>query len=352
MKAIDFFCGGGGMTCGLRQAGINVIAGVDFDIDAKETYEANNIGAKFVYADVSKLEKDYFEREMDVHRNDDELILVGCSPCQFYSIIRSSKEKSKASKDLLLQFQRFIEYYNPGYVLVENVPGIITNKESVLPQFLEFLENHGYGAPNSRTCKFEVINMKDYGVPQNRRRFSLIATRLDREVRLPEKIQHPKTVREAIGDVHRFEPIEAGHRDDNKRRNHSAINMSPLNLERLSRTPHDGGSRLAWSKDKRLQLNCYKGKDKSFCDVYGRIHWDQPSPTITTKFLSISNGRFGHPEQDRGLSVREGATLQSFPASYVFKTESLGTAAKLIGNAVPPKYAKKLGEVILGEGNG
>ncbi|MBO4830627.1 MAG: DNA cytosine methyltransferase [Fibrobacter sp.] len=347
MKAIDFFCGGGGMTCGLRQAGINVIAGVDFDIDAKETYEANNIGAKFVYADVSKLEKDYFEREMDVHRNDDELILVGCSPCQFYSIIRSSKEKSKASKDLLLQFQRFIEYYNPGYVLVENVPGIITNKESVLPQFLEFLENHGYGAPNSRTCKFEVINMKDYGVPQNRRRFSLIATRLDREVRLPEKIQHPKTVREAIGDVHRFEPIEAGHRDDNKRRNHSAINMSPLNLERLSRTPHDGGSRLAWSKDKRLQLNCYKGKDKSFCDVYGRIHWDQPSPTITTKFLSISNGRFGHPEQNRGLSVREGAVLQSFPMTYVFKTESLGTAAKLIGNAVPPRYARKLGEILL-----
>lgn len=347
MKAIDFFCGGGGMTCGLRQAGIDVIAGVDFDIDAKETYETNNRGAKFVYADVNKLETDYFEREMDVHRNDDELILAGCSPCQFYSIIRSSKEKSKASKDLLLQFQRFIEYYNPGYVLVENVPGIITNKESVLPQFLEFLENHGYGAPNSRTCKYEVINMSDFGVPQNRRRFSLIANRLGREVRLPEKSAHKRTVRDAIGNNERFAPIEAGHRDENKRRNHSAINMSPLNLERLSRTPHNGGSRLAWSDDERLQLNCYKGKDKSFCDVYGRIHWDLPSPTITTKFLSISNGRFGHPEQNRGLSVREGAALQSFPMGYVFKTESLGTAAKLIGNAVPPKYARKLGEVIL-----
>jgi DNA (cytosine-5)-methyltransferase 1 len=352
MRAIDFFCGGGGMTCGLRQAGIDVIAGVDFDIDAKETYEANNEGATFVHADVTKLPLNYFEKNMNVHRNDDELILAGCSPCQFYSIIRSSKEKSKASKDLLLQFQRFVEYYNPGYVLVENVPGIITNKETVLYDFLEFLEGHGYGAPNSRTCKYEIINMKDYGVPQSRRRFSLIATRLDREVNLPEKDERIRTVRDAIGDDRRFAPIEAGHRDENKRRNHSAINMSPLNLERLSRTPHDGGSRLAWSKDKRLQLNCYKGKDKSFCDVYGRIHWDLPSPTITTKFLSISNGRFGHPEQNRGLSVREGATLQSFPMGYVFKTESLGTAAKLIGNAVPPRYARKLGEIILGENDG
>lgn len=348
MKAIDFFCGGGGMTCGLRQAGIDVIAGVDFDSDAKETYEFNNHGATFVQADINKLPRDYFEKNMNVQRNDDELILVGCSPCQYYSIIRSSKEKSRASKDLLLQFQEFIAYYNPGYVLVENVPGIITNKESILPRFLQFLEEHGYGAPNTRTCKYKVINMKDYGIPQSRRRFSLIATRLDREVNLPETDHRERTVRDAIGNTDRFAVIDAGHRDENKARNHSAINLSPLNLERIGKTPHDGGSRLAWSKDKHLQLNCYKGKDHSFCDVYGRISWDKPSPTITTKFLSISNGRFGHPEQNRGLSVREGATLQSFPATYVFKTDSLGTAAKLIGNAVPPKYARKLGEIITG----
>ncbi len=340
------------MTYGLRQAGINVIAGVDFDLDAKATYEYNNRDSVFVRADINTLERDYFEKNFNVQRDDDELILVGCSPCQYYSIIRSSKEKSKASKDLLLQFQEFIEYYNPGYVLVENVPGIITNKDTILPQFLKFLEDHNYGAPNSRTCKYAVINMKDYGIPQSRRRFSLIATRLDREVHLPEHVANEKTVRDAIGNVQRFAPITAGHRDGDKRRNHSAINLSPLNLERLAHTPHDGGSRLAWSEDPHLQLKCYEGKDKSFCDVYGRISWNKPSPTITTKFLSISNGRFGHPEQDRGLSVREGAALQSFPASYVFKTDSLGTAAKLIGNAVPPKYAQKLGQVILELENG
>lgn len=347
MRAIDFFCGGGGMTCGLRQAGIDVIAGVDFDEAAKETYEANNEGAKFVTADINKLELDYFEKELGVCRNDDDLILVGCSPCQFYSIIRSSKEKSKASKDLLLQFQKFIEYYNPGYVLVENVPGIITNKETVLYEFLDFLEKHGYGAPKSKTCKYAIINMKDYGVPQSRRRFSLIATRLDREVYLPKKEAEEITVRDAIGDRRVYRRIEAGHRDADTKRFHSAIQLSEINLERIRNTSHDGGNRLEWSKNRHLQLKCYRGKDHSFCDVYGRIFWDRPSPTITTKFLSYSNGRFGHPEDDRGLSVREGATLQSFPWNYEFKTTRLEVAAKLIGNAVPPEYAKRLGQMIL-----
>ena len=137
-KAIDFFCGGGGMTCGLRQAGIEVIAGVDFDKDAKDTYEINNSGSVFVEANIRDLEENYFERKFSVKRNDDRLILIGCSPCQFYSIINTSKEKSQQSKDLLLEFQRFVKYYSPGYVLVENVPGITTNKHSVLPEFLEF----------------------------------------------------------------------------------------------------------------------------------------------------------------------------------------------------------------------
>ena len=144
LKAIDFFCGGGGMTCGLRQAGINVIAGVDFDKDAKETYEYNNPGTTYVHTDIRNLRTNYFERKFDIHQNDNSLILVGCSPCQFYSIINSDKNKSLKSKDLLRNFARFIEYYRPGYVLVENVPGITTNKESILPFFLSELDRFGY----------------------------------------------------------------------------------------------------------------------------------------------------------------------------------------------------------------
>lgn len=173
-KAIDFFCGGGGMTCGLRQAGINVIAGVDFDQDAKETYEYNNSGSVFIQTNIKNLRSNYFERKFGIQQNDDFLILVGCSPCQFYSIINTDKNKALKSKDLLKNFARFIEYYRPGYVLVENVPGIITNKDSILPYFLRKLEDLGYKNP-----VYKVVDMSYYGVPQSRRRFSLIATRLE-----------------------------------------------------------------------------------------------------------------------------------------------------------------------------
>ena len=124
-KAIDFFCGGGGMTCGLRQAGIDVIAGVDFDGNAKETYEFNNPGSTFIYKDIKNLWSNYFERNFDVSKYDDNLIMVGCSPCQYYSIINTDHSKAETSRSLLINFARFIEYYRPGYVLVENVPGIV-----------------------------------------------------------------------------------------------------------------------------------------------------------------------------------------------------------------------------------
>ena len=340
MKAIDFFCGGGGMTYGLRQAGIDVVAGVDFDNDAKETYETNNPGTKFINADVGKLDVSFFEKEMDVKKDDDQLVLVGCSPCQYYSLIRSSKEKSKKSKGLLLKFWKFIDYYNPGYVLVENVPGILDNKKTVLPEFLRKLRKKGY-----THIVQEVVNMKDYGVPQNRRRFSLIATRLNRELHLPEQTDAVLTVRDVLGEENGFEKISAGFVDSTEKF-HSTMKLSEKNLKRLKKTRKNGGTRLCWKDDPELQLPCYKGKDTSFLDVYGRMYWNKPAPTITTKFYSISNGRFAHPQENRGLSIREGATLQSFPADYKFCTSSLITAARLIGNAVPPAFAKKIGEVI------
>lgn len=339
MRAIDFFCGGGGMTCGLRQAGIDVIAGVDFDKDAKETYEYNNPGSTFVLADVNTLAEEYFETNFGIEINDDELILVGCSPCQFYSIINAPKDNAKGSKDLLLQFKRFVEYYNPGYVLVENVPGILTNKDTVLPEFLDFLAAHNY------TVVMKVINMKDYGVPQNRRRFSLIATRLERTISLPERDPNIKRFCDCLGPDNGFPKIDAGNNDKTDFA-HTTAGLLEKNRKRLAKTPKDGGTRMAWKDDPELQLKCYEGRDNSFKDVYGRMFWNQPSSTITTKFFNISNGRFAHPFEDRAISIREGAVLQSFPLNYVFKTESIATAAKLIGNAVPPEYARRVGLMI------
>ena len=339
-KAIDFFCGGGGMTCGLRQAGIDVIAGVDFDKNAKETYEFNNPGSVFVHKDVKKLRSNYFEKNLEVQKDDDHLIMVGCSPCQYYSIINTDHSKAELSKDLLMNFARFIEYYNPGYVLVENVPGIETNKETILPKFLKKLENLGY------TYVKDVVDMSQYGVPQSRKRFSLIATRLDGvKLRFPEKTITPKTVADVLGEKNGFPKISAGHKDTTDFQ-HTTAGLNEKSLKRMALTPHNGGSRLSWANQLELQLDCYIGKDDIFKDNYGRMWWDRPAPTITTKFFNISNGRFAHPDEDRAISIREGATLQTFPKEYVFKTNSIAGAARIIGNAVPCKYAKQLGQLI------
>ena len=347
LRAIDFFCGGGGMTNGLIQAGIDVIAGVDLDSEAKETYEANNHGAIFINADLNRLHTDYFEKKLGINRFDDDMIFVGCSPCQFYSIIRSSKEKSIKTKNLLLRFRRFVDYYRPGYLLIENVPGILTNKDSAWKEFFPFLEAAGYNNLATGNCKYDIVNMKDYGIAQNRKRFSLIATRLDRPVHLPEKDNEELHVSDIIRNEELYPRIEAGTRDTDKVRFHSTNSLSEINIRRIQRVHQDGGTRLDFKDDPELQLKCYEGKDNSFRDVYGRMFWDKPAPTITTKFLSISNGRFGHPEQNRGISIREGAALQSFPYEYRFETESNTTAARLIGNAVPPEYGKRLGQTVL-----
>jgi DNA (cytosine-5)-methyltransferase 1 len=343
-KAIDFFCGGGGMTCGLRLAGIHVLAGVDFDKEAKETYEINNSESTFILSDIRRLRTNYFEKKLGIGKNDDRLIFVGCSPCQFYSIINTDREKSEKSKNLLRNFARFIEYYNPGYVVVENVPGLKSNEKSILPEFLKFLEDKEY-----TVCE-KVIDLSYYGVPQSRKRFSLIASRVDKNIKLPEQEAEQSLLKNFIGKNNGFSKIPAGHKDKSVF-NHTTAGLKPICIERLAVTPHDGGDRFSWKDNPNLQLKCFIGKDNSFKDTYGRMFWNKPASTITTKFFSISNGRFAHPEEDRAISLREGATLQTFPKNYIFKTTNIATTAKLIGNAVPPEYAKRLGKVIINSKN-
>lgn len=344
-KAVDFFCGGGGMTCGLCQAQIDVIAGVDCDIAFKDTYECNNPHSRFIAMDINELSCDYFEKEFGLAKNDDTLIFVGCSPCQYYSIINTNRIKSIKTKDLLLSFARFVEYYRPGFIVVENVPGIVTNKYSILPEFIKKIHDLGYGITKNEIA-MEIVNMSSYGVPQNRKRFSLIATRVPGiEVHLPVKDKSVAILEDYIGEKNGFHKIYAGQKDTSDF-NHSCAKLSEVNLERIRRTRHNGGSRSDWAHDIDLQLLCYEGKDDKFIDNYGRMSWNKPAPTITTRFLSISNGRFGHPDEDRAISVREGATIQTFPKSYVFRTSSMSVAARMIGNAVPCEYARRIGETI------
>lgn len=337
MKAIDFFCSAGGVTCGFKQAGIDVIGGIDIDPLCKETYEKNN-NTKYLCADVSNLAVDSLITEFEIAKNDDQLIFVGCSPCQYYSNIKTDKKKSENTRLLLEDFQVFVDYYRPGYVYVENVPGLDKKSESPLGKFKLFLSDNGYVFDDG------VLNAKYYGVPQNRRRYMLVASRVVQHISLPEGVRNViTTVKDAIGDFQIYIPIEQGHFDDSSFI-HSSARLSDINLLRIKSTKHNGGDRRSWPR--KLWPKCYS-EHEGHTDVYGRMHWAKPSPTITTRFVSYSNGRYGHPEQDRAISLREGATLQSFPEDYIFYSKNQGTIAKMIGNAVPPRFAKAVGEVFI-----
>lgn len=346
LKAVDFFCSGGGMSYGMQEAGVKILAGIDIDISCKETYESNIKDAQFIYADVFELRETELEKKLLLKKNDDELILIGCSPCQFWSIINTDRKKSEKSKNLLIEFSRFVKYFMPGYVVVENVPGVLRRKEeSGLSSFIEWLKNAGY------KVYFEVHNVVDFGVPQNRKRFTLIANRITNIEIVPQKHGGlAKTVKDVIGIQNGFPTIEAGHRDESYFL-HSVPSLSDINKKRLKKVAKDGGNRLGFANDPELQLKCFIGKNDSFKDTFGRLWWNRPSPTITTKFFSISNGRFAHPEEDRALSLREGATLQSFPKNYKFISTSIAGIARMIGNAVPPKYAEAIGNAIMNSKN-
>ena len=336
LQAVDFFCSAGGVTCGFKRAGIHVLGGIDIDPVCELTYQNNN-NVKYLCSDVSNLDKEILAQIFKIKKNQDNLIFVGCSPCQYYSNIKTDKTHSEKTRLLLEDFQEFVDYYRPGYVFIENVPGLNTNSESPLGRFKDFLSANKYVFDDA------VVNAKYFGVPQNRRRYVLIATRVNAEIHLPKEDKKAiKTVQQAIGDFTKYRPIEAGTKD-NTGFIHTSAGLSEINKKRLSQVPLNGGSRIAWTDD--VQLACYKNHD-GHTDVYGRMCWEKPSPTITTRFCSLSNGRYGHPEQLRAISLREGATLQSFPEDYIFYSRNQSAIAKMIGNAVPPLLAKAIGDAI------
>ncbi|MGB7209129.1 MAG: DNA cytosine methyltransferase [Pyrinomonadaceae bacterium] len=340
-RAVDFFCSAGGMTAGFRKAGIDVLGGIDIDPTCRETYTVNNPSSKFLLSDVRDLSFGTLETELGVKTNDDEMIFICCSPCQFWSKVNTDKTKSSKSKNLLLDFQRFVLHFMPAFIVVENVPGILRRPGNPLKDFLAFLTANRYH------FKHDIMNASHFGVPQTRRRFLLIASRVTKHILfpVPDTKKSPPTVRQTIGDCRIFPPIEAGHRDGTDFL-HTASGLSESNRKRLVLTKADGGTRETWSKTD-LQIPAYVGKDGFFEDVYGRMYWDKPAPTLTTKFHSVTNGRFAHPEQHRAISLREGAVLQTFDPNYKFVSNSLGGIAKLIGNAVPPQLSFRIARAIM-----
>lgn len=340
MKALDFFCGAGGLTRGLADAGVTIIAGVDADASCKTTYESNNPGTMFVHADIVSLSGDRV-RELLGNCDPDDLLIAGCAPCQPFSAQRKAsradaqnRKKRKADSRLLGELARIIGDIRPAHVLVENVPGLARVPGfSTYRRFIRLLKNEGY------TIDDGVLDAKNFGVPQSRRRFVLLASRT-KAVSLPKPTHGPgkneyATVREFISHL---PPLQAG-AESAIIANHIAAELSDLNLKRIRSTPKDGGDRRSWKKS--LILECHKGEYDGHTDVYGRMYWDRPAPTLTSKCNSLSNGRYGHPEQDRAISLREAASLQTFPDSYIFHGLNQ-QVARQIGNAVPVLFASAL----------
>lgn len=329
---IDLFCGIGGLSHGMHKKGFDIIAGFDLDDTCKYAYEVNN-NSTFYNQDVNTITR---EQINELFKGYDVRILAGCAPCQpFSSYAFKVKKKDSAKYELLEQFGRIVEEVLPDIITMENVAQILSFKEKpVFDEFVALLERNQYNVSYNR------VYCPDYGIPQTRKRLVLLASRLGKIKLIPptRKPDNYKTVRQTIGKLPAIKAGETCKTD----KLHKARSLSELNLKRITATP-PCGSWKDWTKD--LVLECHKKKTgRSFGSVYGRMDWDSPSPTMTTLCTGLGNGRFGHPEQNRAISLREAALFQTFPRNFKFfapgEPVTLTKASRYIGNAVPPQLGK------------
>ena len=341
VKVFDFFAGCGGASRGFQEAGMDVAFAVDWDADASQTYKRNFPRAIFDSKDIRKVHEDRVHK-LVAEQRPHHVLFCGCAPCQPFT--KQNTTRPEPDEDdrvpLLLEFLRFIRRCQPDVVFVENVPGIqnVRPDSEPLRSFLRGLKEAGFSQP---TC--DSVALKRYGVPQGRRRFLLLASRLGR-IALPPQTHgpgtpHPEfaTVRDWIGHLPAIQAGEVHPEIDD----HRAARLSALNLERIRATPAGGGNR-DWPE--ALQLKCHQ-ETNGYTDVYGRMSWDRPASGLTTRCISYSNGRFGHPKQHRAISIREAACLQTFPMDFRF-SGNLNSRARQIGNAVPVRLAKVVGHHI------
>lgn len=335
IEAIDLFCGAGGLTCGLRRAGVDVKVGIDIDPACRHPYEANN-DAEFLLKSVDKVHGDELSAR---YGGDGVKLLAGCAPCQTFSTYNQKACPSDSRWWLLLEFGRLIEETSPDLVTMENVPGL--KDQDVFETFVKNLKKLGYHTHH------EVVDSSIYGLPQRRRRLVLLASKFG-EIGLlsPEELgTKPKKVEDVIRDL---PPLKHGEVDRNDPL-HRCSALSPLNEKRI-RHSKPGGTWRDWPKE--LVAECHrKASGKTYPGVYARMKWDEPAPTMTTQFFGFGNGRFGHPEQDRAITLREGAIFQGFPADYEFVSPGapihMKTLGRMIGNAVPVTLAEAIGRSLI-----
>lgn len=332
--AVDLFCGVGGLTHGLTKAGVKVRLGVDLDPACRFPMETNN-DTKFLEADVGSL----LTSDVQTAFGDAQItLLAGCAPCQPFSSYAQSVKRDAPHDDweLLRSFSKLVLAVRPTLVTMENVPPLL--KQQIFKDFVADLHQAGYD------LDFKVVDGRDIGLPQRRQRLVLIASLLGPIV-IPDAAKPRATVRDTIADL---PPLSAGSSDPNDPL-HAAASLSELNLARI-RSSKPGGTWRDWPSE--LISACHSRRSgATYPSVYGRMEWDMPAPTMTTQCYGFGNGRFGHPEQDRAISLREAAMIQSFPKGYSFAPNdariNFSTLGRMIGNAVPVLLGEFIGEILV-----
>ena len=351
ISAVDLFCGAGGLSYGLQQAGISIEAGFDNDPDCEYPFE-QNIDGEFIRANVQSLARNP-ERIARMFPWDSDIdVLAACAPCQPYSTLSHAKDTDKEDHQkwgLLNDVREIVEYVEPDVVVTENV--LQVRNDGVYERFVESLEKNGYHVNSDEN---KNVYCPEYGIPQNRKRWVVMASK-NGPVSLPEppyqdESEYP-TARDAIGHL---PPVEAGeiHPDHPL---HRPRQLSEKNLERV-RNMEPGGDWRLWEERglEHLLADCHKkASGRSYKAPYSRMEPDKPAPTITTQYYNYGSGRFGHFDtgQDRALSVLEGALLQTFPEDYEFYDDwddvGVSNLGRLVGNAVPPLLGEYIGKGIL-----
>lgn len=333
-SVVDIFCGAGGLSHGFKREGFEIAAGIDIDEDCRYAFEQNN-GAPFIRRDVSTLET---AEVNDLFSPGKKRVLIGCAPCQPFSAYSQKNDDPKWQ--LLRQFGNLVDDVRPDVLSMENVPRLLTFKGgATFRQFVKKLVDADYHVA------WDVLYCPDFGLAQTRSRLVLLASRLG-PIELPaatHKGNH-RSVRDAIGKLPKLDSGGVDAADPL----HRASRLSKLNTQRIL-AAEPGGTWRDWAKG--LVAECHKvDTGKGYSSVYGRMEWDEPSPTITTQFFGFGNGRFGHPEQHRALSLREGALLQGFPRYYEFVAPAeriqFKKLGRLIGNAVPVELAAAIARTV------
>lgn len=334
-EVIDLFCGIGGISHGFKRAGFRVIAGYDVDEGCRYAFETNN-DSRFVAKDLDDVSPKELRR-----RFSGELpsVLVGCAPCQPFSTYKKGKVDDRWC--LLQKFAELAIEVEPDFVSMENVSGLMDYKGGTI--FHDFIST----LRKKYKCSHAVVDCSEHGVPQRRQRLVLIASKGKSPITLEAKQGAARTVRDAIGHLPQLEAGEVCESDPL----HRSSRLSNLNIERI-KSSKPGGTWREWPD--HLLTACHKAETgKGYGGVYGRMEWERPAPTITTQCYGYGNGRFGHPTQNRGMSLREAAILQSFPEDYEFfeegKFPGFKAVGRWIGNAVPVRLAEQIANKIASE---